>query len=142
MDQPVNPDVRDPSVTAVATGSLVAGLACTLVPAATARVAGIDASPAVVRAVGLVDLALALGLYVGRPSWPMATGPRRLEPGDRRRVAGVSPITTRPSARCQPCGRHRLRPPDRHPATRRPPLTGWRTSAPAPDDASGRLQRY
>jgi hypothetical protein len=70
MDQPVNPDVRDPSVTAVATVSLVAGLACTLVPAATARVAGIDASPGVVRAVGLADLALALGLYMGRPSWP------------------------------------------------------------------------
>jgi hypothetical protein len=64
------PDVRDPSVTAVATVSLVAGLACTLVPAATARVAGIDAAPGMVRAVGLADLALAPGLYVGRPSWP------------------------------------------------------------------------
>jgi hypothetical protein len=70
MDQPVNPDERDPSVTAVAAVSLVAGLACTLAPAATARLAGIDATPGVLRAVGLADLALALGLYVGRPSWP------------------------------------------------------------------------
>jgi hypothetical protein len=70
MDQPVHPDERDPSVTAVATVSLVAGLACTLAPAATARLAGIDATLGVLRAVGLADLALALGLYVGRPSWP------------------------------------------------------------------------
>jgi hypothetical protein len=41
-----------------------------LAPAVTARLAGIDANPGVVRAVGLVDLVLVLGLYVGRPSWP------------------------------------------------------------------------
>jgi hypothetical protein len=70
MDQPIKPDERDPSVTAVAAVSLIAGLSCTLAPAATARFAGIDATPAVVRAVGLVDLGLALGLFVGRPSWP------------------------------------------------------------------------
>jgi hypothetical protein len=70
MDQPVNPDERDPSVTTVAAISLVAGLACTVAPATTARHAGIDATPGVVRAVGLADLAPALGLYVGRPSWP------------------------------------------------------------------------
>jgi uncharacterized protein YjeT (DUF2065 family) len=72
MDQPVNPDERDPSVIAVAAVSVVAGLACTLAPAATARFAGIDASPGVLRLVGLADLALALalGLYIGRPSWP------------------------------------------------------------------------
>jgi hypothetical protein len=70
MDQPDNPDERDPSVAAVAAASLVAGLTCTLAPAATAHVAGIDATPGVLRAVGLADLALALGLYVGRPSWP------------------------------------------------------------------------
>jgi hypothetical protein len=57
-------------VTVVAAVSLVAGLACTLARAATARLAGIDATPAVVRVVGLVDTALALGLFVGRPSWP------------------------------------------------------------------------
>ena len=49
MDQPVNPDERDALVTAVAAVSLAAGLACTLVPAATARLAGIDATPAAVR---------------------------------------------------------------------------------------------
>jgi hypothetical protein len=70
MEQPVNPDERDPSVTTVAAISLVAGLACTLAPAATARLAGVDAPAGDMRAVGLVDLALALGLYVGRPSWP------------------------------------------------------------------------
>ena len=70
MDQPVNPDEREGSVIAVAAVSLVAGLACTLAPAATARFAGIDASPGVLRLVGLADLALALGLYIGRPSWP------------------------------------------------------------------------
>src|SRR5918994_744492 len=70
MDQAGNPDERDSSVVAVAAVSLVAGLACTLAPAATARLAGIDANPGVVCAVGLVDLALARGLYVGRPSWP------------------------------------------------------------------------
>jgi hypothetical protein len=70
MDQPVNPDERDPSVAMVAAVSLVAGLACTLAPTATARLAGFDTTRGVVRAVGLVDLVLALGLYVGRPSWP------------------------------------------------------------------------
>jgi hypothetical protein len=70
MDQPVKPDERDPSVTAVAAVSLVAGLACTVAPGATARLAGIDETPAVVRVVGLVDLALVLGLFVERPSWP------------------------------------------------------------------------
>jgi hypothetical protein len=53
----------------VAAVSLVAGLARTLAPA-TARLAGINATPGVLRAVGLADLALALGLYVGHPSWP------------------------------------------------------------------------
>jgi hypothetical protein len=70
MYQPVNPDERDQSVTAVAAVSLVAGLACTLAPAATEGFAGIDTTPGVMRAVGLADLALAVGLYVGRPSWP------------------------------------------------------------------------
>jgi hypothetical protein len=80
MDQPVNPDERDPSVTAVAAVSLVAGLACTLAPAATARLAGIDATPGVLRVVGLADLALALGLYVGRPSWPWLLASAALKP--------------------------------------------------------------
>jgi hypothetical protein len=136
MDQPVNPDERDPSVTTVAAISLVAGLACTVAPATTALLAGIDATPGVVRAVGLADLALVggsqhgAGLVRRAAVVAMAAGPRRLEPGHRRRVAGVSPITTRPSARCQPCSRHRLRPADRRPAPRRPPLTGTPPSAP------------
>jgi hypothetical protein len=70
MDQPGKPDERDPSVTAVAAVSLVAGLACTLKPGAVARLAGSDATPAVMRMIGLVDLVLALGLFVERPSWP------------------------------------------------------------------------
>ena len=40
-----------------------------MAPAATARLAGIDATSGLVRVVGPADLALALGLYVG-PSWP------------------------------------------------------------------------
>jgi hypothetical protein len=67
MVLPMKLDERDPSVTVVAAVSLAAGLACTVVPAATARLAGIDATPARVR---VVDLALAVGLFVGRPSWP------------------------------------------------------------------------
>jgi hypothetical protein len=86
MDLPVNPDERDPSVVVVATVSLVAGLACTLAPAATARLAGIDATPGVVRAVGLADLGLALGLYVGRPSWAWLLARAASNPA----IAGVS----------------------------------------------------
>ena len=132
MDQ-LNPDERDPSVTAVAAVSLVAGLACTLAPAATARLAGIDATPAVVRVVGLVDLALARGLFVGRPSWPWLLARAASNPAIHcRRVTGVSPITTRPSGRCRPCRRHRLRPPDRRPAPRPPLTAGNPRSPPAP----------
>ena len=91
MDQPVNPDVRDPSVTAVAAVSLLAGLACTLAPAATARLAGIDAPSCVVRVVGLADLALALGLYVGQPSWPWLLARAASNPA----IAAVSLATAR-----------------------------------------------
>jgi hypothetical protein len=38
------------------------------------RLAGIEATSAVVRTVGLVDLALAVGMFVGRPSWPWLLG--------------------------------------------------------------------
>lgn len=61
---------RDRSVEAVAAVSLLAGLACTFAPAPTARLAGIDATPAVVRSVGITDVVLAAGLHLGRPSWP------------------------------------------------------------------------
>ena len=108
MDQPVNPDERDPSVIRVVAVSLVAGLACTLAPAATARLAGSDATPAAGPR--------------GRPGGPgsgsgpvrrvavlaMAASPGDLEPGHCRRVAGISPVSTRPSGRCRPCRRHRL----------------------------------
>lgn len=91
MDQPVNPDERDPSVTTVAAISLVAGLACTVAPAITARLAGIDATFGVVRAVGLADLALALGLYVGRPWWPWLLARAASNPA----IAGVSLASAR-----------------------------------------------
>jgi hypothetical protein len=69
MDEPVDSEKRDPAVEFVAGASLVAGLACVLAPAATARLTGIDASPTVVRGIGLTDLVLATGLHLGRPSW-------------------------------------------------------------------------
>jgi hypothetical protein len=107
MDQPVKPAERGPSVTEVAAVSLVAGLPCILAPAATARLAGIDATPAVGRAVGLVDLALALGLFVGRPSWPWLLARAASNPA----IAAVS-LASAPSRRprrCRPCRRHRAR---------------------------------
>ena len=70
MGEQVNDDGRDRSVEAVAAVSLAAGLACTLAPATTARLAGIDATPGAVRAIGAADLVLAVGLHLGRPSWP------------------------------------------------------------------------
>jgi hypothetical protein len=97
MDQAVNPDERDSSVVAVAAVSLAAGLACTLAPAATARLAGIDANPGVVRAVGLMDLALARGLYVARPSWPW----RLARPASNPAIAAVSLASAR-SRRARP----------------------------------------
>jgi hypothetical protein len=60
----------EPAVEIVAAVSLAAGLACTIAPAASARLAGIDASTRVVRAIGLVDIVLALGLHFRRPAWP------------------------------------------------------------------------
>jgi hypothetical protein len=86
-----SPDERDPSVTAVAAVSLVAELACTLAPAATARLAGIDVTLGVLRAVGLADLALALGLYVGRRSWPWLVARAASNPA----IAAVSLASTR-----------------------------------------------
>jgi hypothetical protein len=49
VDELRNTDERDPSITAAAAVGLVAALALILAPAATARLAGIDATPAVVR---------------------------------------------------------------------------------------------
>jgi hypothetical protein len=70
MSELVDDDGPDQSVEAVAAVSLAAGLACTLAPGATARLASIDANPGVVRAIGVADLVLAAGLHFGRPSWP------------------------------------------------------------------------
>jgi hypothetical protein len=70
MDELIDYDERDQSVEAVAAVSLVAGLVCTLAPTTTARLAGADAAPGVVRAIGVADLVLAAGLHLGRPSWP------------------------------------------------------------------------
>jgi hypothetical protein len=66
----VDDDGRDRSVEAVAAVSLAAGLACTLARATTACLAGIDATTGVVRAIGVADLVLAVGLHLARPSWP------------------------------------------------------------------------
>jgi hypothetical protein len=119
MEQPVNPDERDPSVTTVAAISLGRYSA----PRRRRRPGRRHARGRPRRpgpSAGLVRRAAVLA---------MAAGPRRLEPGHRRRDAGVSPITTRPSGRGQPCRRDRLRPGDRRSAPRPPPLTGTRPSA-------------
>lgn len=90
-DEPVSTDALDPAVRTVASASLVAGLACTFAPGAAARLAGIDASPGVMRAVGLTDLVLALGLFVGRPSWPWMVARAASNPA----IAGVALTTAR-----------------------------------------------
>jgi hypothetical protein len=68
MDQPVNPErpVRHSGGCRQPWG----GAGVHTGPAGTARFAGINASPRVLRLLGLADLALALALYIGRPSWP------------------------------------------------------------------------
>ncbi|MGH8986002.1 MAG: hypothetical protein ACRDY6_19305 [Acidimicrobiia bacterium] len=50
--------------------SLVLGLALLIAPAAVGRALGVHSSRRVLRTIGLVDLALAPGLYFGRPQWP------------------------------------------------------------------------
>jgi hypothetical protein len=128
MDQPVNPDERDPAVTTVAAISLVAGLACPVAPATTARLAGIDATPGVVRAVGLADLALALGLSGGRPGhgcWPAPPRTRPSPPCRWRQSDHDAPVCSLPalqSPRAPTCGPSPGSAPplaDRH-ATQRP----------------------
>jgi hypothetical protein len=81
MDQPVNPDERDPSVTVVAAVSLVGGRRTRWHP---------PPQPAVPAGVA------------------MAASPGGLEPSHCRRITGISAITTRPSGRCRPYRRHRL----------------------------------
>jgi hypothetical protein len=91
MSEPVDPAERDRSVEAVAAVSLVAGLACTLAPAAAARLAGIDADPLVIRAIGVTDLVLAAGLHFGRPSWPWLVARAASNPA----IAAVSLASSR-----------------------------------------------
>jgi hypothetical protein len=83
---PVESGERDPTVEMVAVVSLVAGLACTLAPGAAARLAGIGASPGVVRAIGITDLVLAAGLHAGRPSWAWMVARAATNPA----IAGVA----------------------------------------------------
>jgi hypothetical protein len=78
-------------VETVAAVSLAAGLACTLAPEATARLAGIDATAGVVRAIGVADLVLAVGLHLGRPSWPWLMARAATNPI----IAGVSLVSGR-----------------------------------------------
>jgi hypothetical protein len=60
----------EPAVNAVAVVSLVLGLASFIAPAAVGRVFGVGSSRRVLRSIGVVDLALAPGLFFGRPRWP------------------------------------------------------------------------
>jgi hypothetical protein len=103
---------------------------CTVAPATTARLAGIDATLGVVRAVGLADLALALGLYVGRPSWPWLLARAASNPA----IAAVSLASARSRrARLLAASLAVATGSDVRtvaPASRRPSLTGTRLSAP------------
>ncbi|HEY1652961.1 MAG TPA: hypothetical protein VGG09_13840 [Acidimicrobiales bacterium] len=60
---------RVPAVTAVAALSLAAGAALLLAPTQMGRALGVESGPKLIRAMGLVDLAIAPGLYFGRPQW-------------------------------------------------------------------------
>jgi hypothetical protein len=60
----------EPIVNAVAAVSLVLGSGLLIAPAAVGRALGVDSDRRVLRTIGLVDLALAPGLYFGRPQWP------------------------------------------------------------------------
>ena len=91
MGDVVDDDGRDRSVEAVAAVSLAAGLACALAPATTARLAGIDRNDGVVRAIGVADLALAVGLHLGRPSWPWMMARAATNPV----IAGVAVVSGR-----------------------------------------------
>jgi len=60
----------EPVVNAAATVSLVLGSVLLIAPEAVGRALGVDSGRRVLRAIGLVDLGLAPGLYLGRPQWP------------------------------------------------------------------------
>lgn len=61
----------EPVVNAVAAVSLVLGSGLLIAPTAVGRALGVDSGRRVLlRTIGLVDLALAPGLYFARPQWP------------------------------------------------------------------------
>ena len=67
------PDASEPVVEAAAAVSLALGVALVLAPGLVAKVLGVAPDRRLLRAIGLVDLVLAPGLYFGRPRWPWLT---------------------------------------------------------------------
>jgi hypothetical protein len=57
-------------VTAAAAVSLVVGSILLVVPPTAGRALGVNSAQRTLRMIGVVDLALAPGLYLGRPRWP------------------------------------------------------------------------
>jgi hypothetical protein len=90
MDQPVNRDGRDLSVTGFGCCQRRSRAGLHSDPAATARLADIGAAHGVVRAVDLASLDPALAC-TSAAALAMAGGPCRLEPTHRGRLAGGSP---------------------------------------------------
>ena len=103
MGEKVNDDGRDWSVEAVAAVSLAAGRACTLAPATTARLAGIDATPGAVRAIGAADLvrprpaprAAVVALAMARASPRIQSSPPCRWCRAGRGAPGCSPLASR-----------------------------------------------
>lgn len=60
----------EPIVDAAAAISLVLGSALVFAPTTVSQLVGLAAEPRTLRAIGIADLALAPGLYLGRPQWP------------------------------------------------------------------------
>jgi hypothetical protein len=73
IDPPLPPGPREPVVEAAAAVSLGLGVALLLAPGLVARVLGVAPDRRLLRAIGLVDLVLAPGLWFGRPRWPWLT---------------------------------------------------------------------
>jgi hypothetical protein len=60
----------DSVVDAAAAVSLALGVALLVTPGTVGRVLGVEPNRRALRTIGVVDLALAPGLYLGRPRWP------------------------------------------------------------------------